>query len=609
MKKLFTFLLFISLALLTTECRVSNLEPVPPNSTKLRSVDITEPFKVRNDVFQMSLKTGSKIASMTTTEIIILGDYVISKPNAKISAETLPDGSIVVIDLSTGEATVDQNPKTAIIKVLNSLKITGGIRITYKEIDWFQAFDKGSMSFVIDVTSNLNQTIKISTDNWKSEDKATNYKAKISATTTWASNFRANLKCSIRLEGSQLKYLRAEINHTLGLNVTTGVEGEIEKALLYELGNFIFPDITIILGGLPVKITPVIIPRLKLVGKMKVSGEIELLKGSVDRTLIFQYDGTWSSNQLATNSQSELKAVNSLKAKIAGELRGGLEFDILLIFYKTSLKPTLDIEFDAGRFGATFFGYGGLNVECDSKSGKPVIGTFWGIEVGPKAEILSINVTNTLPKAKYESKPPTLYPASINVTCEILPSTLINANPFRSLLNQYGFPINEGNSPPKLTEPESIYFGNPTILKQSSDEGNDLFNYFKEHGPVKYRFSNQQPNSIKVESKRKTDRVDETTLVNVLLDKSSEATITGNGNKFTIIGKCAGDAFDEKEVRYSGYVAEFAISGEKINQTVIQNVHYAFRIIAKSNDPNDILVREGVFRYFTVTPLGAVREF
>lgn len=147
-------------------------------------------------------------------------------------------------------------------------------------------------------------------------------------------------------------------------------------------------------------------------------------------------------------------------------------------------------------------------------------------------------------------------------------------------LNKY-IPIYPGVNPPAV---EGTYFIDPFVTVYCEDEGNGGYDPGDIVTSEYIHFFNQN-------SSDNTLDIEKRTVSGSSSAKGTGAFISGEGNNFT--------AFFNTEGESSGIYTKTAlvISGTKTSDG-IKDLHYAFVMVEKGDDPNDKLMEEGVYRVF-----------
>jgi hypothetical protein len=591
MKKLFTYLLLTALALVSTECKVSNIEPVPQTSAKLVSVEILKPFVLKPNVYSLLLNENAKITSLTDKNIIIDGNYTISKFNGRVYADTPPDGSIVYIDL--GASTRDGSGDRFIIEVLKSYKIDGKLNISYIRQDWYEGFKAGSakyrLAFDWDVKLDINKSSeKLATEN-KLNNDVTN-KTKISFVAKPTSKVSVEYINAFELEGNSIKYYASEFKITTEHELEVGISGEIEREVSSKLGEIKFPDINFLLGPVPVRITPVVVPKVKASGKAKIEGSLGLIKGIFNSYIKDEFDGTkWKPTINTPDPQNRINYFYKASAKASGELKLGLEFDIVLAFYKLG-------DLDCGQIGASIFLYGGITANCNDPK-NATLEAISGVEIKPKIKLLKFPILDTSIPFKIESRKGLPFDlGAIQITCgspleiPVTSSAQPTLQYFKQLLYKNNFTINEGSSPPILTAAtlpsNDVYLMTP-YMSASTYLPNDAPYLDKRYGirpfpDYKFKFSLQKSTN-QIDVSMKIVNKDNSGNVYAMFGESKQLGINGARNSFTIIGPMVGTY---RGIKINSFVA---ISGE-INGGNIKNIQYAQMVTNNTPEPASTLL-------------------
>lgn len=141
-------------------------------------------------------------------------------------------------------------------------------------------------------------------------------------------------------------------------------------------------------------------------------------------------------------------------------------------------------------------------------------------------------------------------------------------------------PIYNGVNPPVV---EGTYYVEPLVTVHCQDEGNGGYEPGEEVAPMTIRFSNQNAtvNTIDYEGVSAGGSTGE----------GKGAFISGSGSNFTAFFNVVGSS--------SGIYTKTAlvISGSKTSSG-IANLYYAFVMVEKGDDPDGLLMKEGVFRVF-----------
>lgn len=142
-------------------------------------------------------------------------------------------------------------------------------------------------------------------------------------------------------------------------------------------------------------------------------------------------------------------------------------------------------------------------------------------------------------------------------------------------------PIHTGVNPPIV---EGAYYIEPFVTVHCEDEGNGGYEPGELIIPVTIKFSNQNTYNNTVDYNEKEDEGD-------MQGEGKGAFISGSGNDFT--------AFFNVEGINGGIYTKTAlvISGTK-SSSGIKDLYYAFIMVEKGNDPDNELMKEGVFRVF-----------
>lgn len=599
MKKLFTILLCLSMILLATECKVSNLEPVPTTSARLVNLEIIKPFVIKPNVFILSLKTGAKIISMTDKNIVIDGDYTISKPNGRVNVDTLSNGSIVYLDISASTRG-DGSGERYVIEILKSVKIDGRLNISYIRQDWYAGFKAGSAKYRLAFDWDVKFDINISPDKLATENNLSaevKNKTKISFIAKPSSKVVVEYINAFELENNVVKYYASELTVRTEHALEVGISGELEREVTSKLGELKFNDINFLIGPIPVRITPVVTPRLKCSGKVKIEGSIGVVKGTFNSYIKDEFDGTkWKPTINTPDPNNGLKWLYKASGKVSGELKLGLEFDIVLAFYKFG-------DLDCGQVGGSVFIYGGIAANCNDPKNF-ALESLGGVEIKPKIKLLQFPILDTSIPFKIEGRSPLAYDVGeIQIKCGNsleIPITTIEPtlSRFKSLLQQNNFTINEGNIPPTLTSatlPSNDNYLMTPYMSASTYLPDDAIYLDKRYGTrnfpdYKFKFTVQTAsNQINVSMRQFNPD-------NSFFEASGESrqlAITGARNSFTIIGSMTGTA---KGIRFTYFIA---ISGET-NAGSIRNLQYAYLVTSYTPTPESklLLLPESQFRMF-----------
>jgi len=147
-------------------------------------------------------------------------------------------------------------------------------------------------------------------------------------------------------------------------------------------------------------------------------------------------------------------------------------------------------------------------------------------------------------------------------------------------MEQY-IPIHRGNNPPAVN---GVYFIDPMETVYCQDEGNGGYDPGKIVASEYFRLSNQNNTNLTIDYE----------------DISASGTSHTSGKGSFI---CGSDSYFSIYFDLEGYSRDIyvkkalVISGEKTS-TGIKNLYHAFVLLEKGDDPNNILMEEGVFRVF-----------
>lgn len=135
----------------------------------------------------------------------------------------------------------------------------------------------------------------------------------------------------------------------------------------------------------------------------------------------------------------------------------------------------------------------------------------------------------------------------------------------------------EGNNPPNV---EGTYLASPYVSVYDSSDGYEAGSLFVDSY---FEFYNQNSNDNTLYFRKKS--------ADGITQMNGKAHIQGNGNNFTIylISTGTDSGISLKEVT--------VVSGTK-TASGIKNLHYAFVVTEKGNDPEETLVPVGTFRVF-----------
>jgi len=142
-------------------------------------------------------------------------------------------------------------------------------------------------------------------------------------------------------------------------------------------------------------------------------------------------------------------------------------------------------------------------------------------------------------------------------------------------------PINRGNNPPIV---DGVYFVDPFETVYCEDEGNGGYAPGKIVNSKYIKLSNQNNKSLTVD-------YEDRNVSGTSYSSGKGSFICGSESKFSIY-------FDLEGYTKEIYTREaLVISGEKTSEG-IKNLYYAFVMLEKGDDPNEYLMKEGVFRVF-----------
>ncbi|MDF7818568.1 hypothetical protein P1X15_13215 [Runella sp. MFBS21] len=630
MKKVLSSLVFASVLLLCSQCRINNVDAVPkiidtPNGGKM--VVFGTPVLKENVVI---LDTASaKQLSIVGNRLIVRGEVITkSVANGRIASTKLRVGNIVImesvssfidgvsliIDRLVGET---QDPVTGFRVEFECHVVEGPNEIFDSFHAIFSVFNinayNGDLNLEGDYYTEEKKEVLSPTTVIKKERRVGGYiKSHFNGYIKKAVDYEINIQNS---QIVKLQTIRKEIHDyalRLELNGRFVFKHSKEVGIPIEKKQTFFP------GGIPILV------GIQLVKKLNVEGS---LTGTIDYTKSFysrKYEKTTietiqpdENGQLVKRvteriDQDDYNFANEMRGKFAGNIRFGVEGGVSSYLYKeTFIKISGTVEIY-------------IKADLSCSSGGKGLHLVTSLYVRPKLVLEFIFLKEIFNNQEFKFEYYEDYQlASSNfdfnvlfdfcgVQVEVLPD-LSQFEQFKVLLIQRGFPINEGASPPVLSGSsppfKEAYFGSPVGLIYSTYT-NDEYDYsFKNNeiipskafGPIKFRFSSQSPEGIMVEIKRNIDLNNQVSAVNSSYDVCNKAVISGSGQRFTIIGLMTGQLFASTGGVYSTYDSYFAISGEVIAAGVVTNVHYATQLIrtygetqSRVNPPN------GTFRHFKV---------
>ena len=147
---------------------------------------------------------------------------------------------------------------------------------------------------------------------------------------------------------------------------------------------------------------------------------------------------------------------------------------------------------------------------------------------------------------------------------------------YRTILSPY-ITIYDGENPPML---DGTFLMSPDELVYTSDGAKEpgaiLSDYY-----VKFSKMNSSKGTIVYQGKTK----------NGSADAGISASITGNGNNFTVFFTTTSSYKGATDKRFTIFSGTLTAKG-------IQNLHWAWIVTDKTNDPNNYLPEEGVYRIF-----------
>lgn len=142
-------------------------------------------------------------------------------------------------------------------------------------------------------------------------------------------------------------------------------------------------------------------------------------------------------------------------------------------------------------------------------------------------------------------------------------------------------PIHDGNNPPNI---EDCYFINPFEIVYCQEQGNGGYNPGDIVYSIYYLFQNQNTSAGTID-------YSSVSVSGTSWSTCKDAYIRGSDNNFT--------AFFNTEGISDGISTKTAlvISGTKTSEG-IKDLYYAFVMVEKGDDPDGVLMKEGIFRVF-----------
>ena len=635
MKKVLSSLVFALVLLLCSQCRINNVDAVPktvdlPNGGKM--VVFGKPV-LKEDVVIVDTASAKQL-SIIGNRLIVRGEVMTkSVANGRIGAAKLRVGNIVIMEpvstVNTVNTVIDgislvidrlvretQDPDTG-FKVEFECHIVEGPN---------EIFDSFHAIFSVFNVNAYNGEINLEGDYYTEEKKEV-----ISPNTTIKKERRVGGYIKSHLDG----YIKKAVDYEIDIQNSQIVKLQTIRKEIHDYtirlelnGRFVFKHSKevgkpiekkqiFILGGIPILV------GIQLVTKLNVEGS---LTGTVDYRKPF-YSSKYEKTTIETiqpNESGELvkgyteridqddyNFANEMRGKFAGNIRFGVEGGVSSYLYKETwakLSGTAELYVKAD-FSCSSGGKGLHLVTSLYLRPKIVLEFFFLKKVTNKEFKFEYYQDYQLAKSDFDFD--VLFDFC-GVQVEVLPD-LSQLEQFKSLLLQNNFPINEGTSPPILSGSsppfKESYYGSPVGLIYSTNP-NDKSDYSfrgneiipsKAFGPIKFRFIGQSANGIMAEIKRNIDLKSQVSAVNSSYDLCDKATITGTGQRFTIIGLMTGKLFASNGSVYSTYDNYFAISGNIIAAGVIDNVHYATQLIRTYGETQSrVNPPDGTFRHFKV---------
>ena len=592
MKKLFTSLAFVSLALFTTECKVSNVEPVGEvieNSDGDKLTLYSKP-QLKPNVKVLDTLSSQKIEIIGGNVLRIKGKVNFSNRRIDMGLRVSADEN----DIKIGDlliATASGKYKGLILEITGigqELITPSGLETDYKftlrsELtDIFESLDFSAEAKVV-YPKRLSVTVKGSVEPDGSPISASaeldvniDNSFALTSTTTFRVLQGRFIEASFKTKIANT----FRTTFTLKGNVTLKGEKEIE----------IPPKtVTFLIGEVPVIL--VIVPAAKM--SVELSGGFDISsKEQIVLPIVGEFEAGFRGRGRITPKMKFTKtptlSASQFKSDLNGKLKVAFEFGPEIYLYTKAfvgmggkLEAFVGLEFGCNNSDLSATPFGGVLPKLEFLF--PVLKTF-GIEdamitFSPKEEDVTLKgspvslISNfceteevTGPSNPSDpSKPPTQpKPPTIPIG-QCVPNSLLLT------FGNHGMVLYEGSSPPSIN---GRFLISPKMLVTSSLP-NDVEK--STYGNLEISLTNLN-NALKMESKQFD------MLGNLLSqDVSSCIKVVGRENNFTIYADVNGLS---NAINYKNYIV---ISG-KLTATGIENLYYSLYVVSKGSDPQEFLL-------------------
>ena len=631
MKKLFTFLLFISLALLTTECRVSNLEPVPQvieNGDGSKMTIFGTP-KYQENVYVLD-KKSSQNTIFQNNLVIIPEDaqFINTNPNGRIGVETkIKIGDKIIVGATP------ENPEGAKLQIdaeKGMVKITSGpltigvgfeFHLLTNATDIFEDFS-AVFSVVLDLK--IGKPLQIEGEFTPREEDKEKKKYTYETTSSLVPisiepyvQGTCELEVKVDIVNTDVKFIGTVLRVTKAAGVKLGLEGKLKAKFekeLYKSEAHANEKIFVVLGC-PIVVGFDLAASVK--GELNIDGSISLKQDFFGEKITDVFTGGYNNGKTYTNSyrvdNNEKKDVKEVKLegtatigievtpsiyfyhpqflKLSGSFYPNAEFKLTAKceqgsgFLEASLKPKMEVGL---KLVLEFFKF--IKIPLDPK--KPVSSQ------NPETNILKYPIDPEIPIVKVERElaeidlNPERQPIPNYTPCSYTRDTPslsndLSLNYFKDYLQKNKFIIHTGNTPPQVV---GGFESSPNVLIKEllTQDANDQFTQ-KTYGKTLNSINSTLKTLVLIQydkDKPQTEISSETA--------TSILEFTGNfvDGTFTIFAKTNGNYANSSNT-FSNYVA---ITG-KLTSNGIGNFQYAFYRI------------KNVEAYKIDIPIGGIRIF
>ena len=581
MKKLLSLLLSLSLILLTTECKVSNMEPVD-----IKVIEDADGGKL-TIYGEPSLKENVKILSPESLKnATVKGDILTIKGkttfsnkrlgiNARLSADDeLRIGDILVAEIGGITGTCLQI--LGIVQTETSAEVETQYRFIV-EPDLNDIFN--TIHFVYEAKTVFNFREKVMLNGMKSDDlRGAEYEAEAKIESEMESINAITTTTEFYVQDNE--FVKSTIKNKIASNnsIKLGIKGKLKvegEKEIYTPKNTFAKTFKFVVGGVPILIG--IKPTAKLFAEIEGSINANVQSEAfLSEIVTEEYEvGLVGEKPIKRRTPRVVsKTKDSSKTAFEGACKAGIDLGLDVYLY-----TDLFVKF---TLGAKL--YIGLKIEkCIEGPQGPAAKLLFGAEpyleislnfltkapFKKRKEVVSIKLTlgDGLP-VKPEIEIP-FFPTYTICNSPVIPEDFTISH-FKEFLKSQGFPIYEGASVGIIN---GLYLSSPHILLKST-YSKDILDKNKLFGSIKI-FFDFRVNSRIVEIYQYDNSG------TIISDESTNegVQVAGNGGDFTVIASTTGGVILNPNNTFKNYIV---VSGTK-NADGIRNLHYAFYRLSNTN--------------------------